>query len=177
MLLEFWIFAARDAALRRRFAAINARLRKSLAESTERSARATGRSGPDDPELLVLCQVALGNGIALESFRDQLREERARNDHAPIDREVAPERADAPGQISGRHALLHPLLEHREEPRALLRQQLRTPKFPKGLHIQTQNVREQELRLLAGVGEAMAEVHGAGMEACHGEAHEICDSE
>jgi len=70
VLLEFWIFAARDAALRRRFAAINARLRTSLAESTERSARAAGRLLPPDPELLVLCQVALGNGIALESFRD-----------------------------------------------------------------------------------------------------------
>jgi AcrR family transcriptional regulator len=70
VLLEFWIFAARDATLRRRFAAINARLRTSLAESTERSARAAGRLLPPDPELLVLCQVALGNGIALESFRD-----------------------------------------------------------------------------------------------------------
>src|SRR4029450_897744 len=70
VLLEFWIFAARDATLRRRFAAINARLRTSLAESTERSARAAGRVLPTDPELLVLCQVALGNGIALESFRD-----------------------------------------------------------------------------------------------------------
>jgi AcrR family transcriptional regulator len=70
VLLEFWIFAARDAALRRRFAAINTRLRTSLAEATERSARAAGRVLPADPELLVLCQVALGNGIALESFRD-----------------------------------------------------------------------------------------------------------
>jgi AcrR family transcriptional regulator len=70
VLLEFWIFAARDAGLRRRFAAINRRLRTSLAESTERGARAAGRVLPADPELLVLCQVALGNGIALESFRD-----------------------------------------------------------------------------------------------------------
>src|SRR5262245_51865533 len=70
VLLEFWIFAARDAALRRRFAAISTRLRTSLAEATERSARAAGRLLPADPTLLVLCQVALGNGIALESFRD-----------------------------------------------------------------------------------------------------------
>jgi len=70
VLLEFWVFAARDAALRRRFAAISNRLRTCLAEATERSARAAGRPLPADPELLVLCQVALGNGIALESFRD-----------------------------------------------------------------------------------------------------------
>jgi len=70
VLLEFWAFAARDAALRRRFASINGRLRTSLAEATARSARAAGRVPPADPELLVLCQVALGNGLALESFRD-----------------------------------------------------------------------------------------------------------
>ena len=70
VLLEFWTFAARDAALRRRFAAINARLRTSLAEAIARNARAAGHVLPADLELLVLCQVALGNGLALESFRD-----------------------------------------------------------------------------------------------------------
>jgi AcrR family transcriptional regulator len=70
VLFEFWIHVARDEPLRRRFAAISARLRGRFAEAVERGARETGRTLPLDPELLATCHMALGNGIALESFRD-----------------------------------------------------------------------------------------------------------
>jgi AcrR family transcriptional regulator len=70
VLLEFWIFAARDPELRKRFAAIHGRYRTEVARAVEASAAAAGRTLPADAELITLCQLALGNGFALESVRD-----------------------------------------------------------------------------------------------------------
>jgi AcrR family transcriptional regulator len=70
VLLEFWTFAARERSLRRRFASISARWRTSVAETIARSAQAAGRTLPVDAALLATSQMALGNGFALEGFRD-----------------------------------------------------------------------------------------------------------
>jgi AcrR family transcriptional regulator len=70
VLLEFWIFAARDDALRARFASIHARYRAHVARAIAADAAASGRTLPLAPELLALCHMALGNGFALETFRD-----------------------------------------------------------------------------------------------------------
>ncbi len=70
VLLEFWTFAARDEALRRRFASIHGRYRAQVARAIEAEAAATGRTLPAGAELLAMCHLALGNGFALESFRD-----------------------------------------------------------------------------------------------------------
>jgi AcrR family transcriptional regulator len=70
VLLEFWIFAARDDALRARFASIHARYRAHVARAIAAEAAASGRTLPVAPELLTLYHMALGNGFALETFRD-----------------------------------------------------------------------------------------------------------
>jgi AcrR family transcriptional regulator len=67
-LIEFWTFAARDDALRRRFAALQARNRDAMARRALNVARARGREEGFDAELAARAQAALGNGFLLESF-------------------------------------------------------------------------------------------------------------
>jgi AcrR family transcriptional regulator len=70
LLIEFWVHAARDPELRRRFAALHAGARRYLAEAIEAVAREFGEVPPGDPERVARAHMALGNGYALEFFLD-----------------------------------------------------------------------------------------------------------
>jgi AcrR family transcriptional regulator len=68
VLIEFWVFAARDRSIRSRFARLHAQLRAALARDVVRARAAAGRALPADPELVARAHMALGNGFALEGF-------------------------------------------------------------------------------------------------------------
>jgi AcrR family transcriptional regulator len=74
-LVEFWAFAARDDALRSRFAALQGRTRAMLLDTMPewRSAKGDGSARARDRaelEVRMRAQVALGNGFLLEGFSD-----------------------------------------------------------------------------------------------------------
>jgi AcrR family transcriptional regulator len=70
VLVEFWTFAARDAGLRARFAALHARVRETIAASLAGAAHDAGRELPFPATAIARAFMALGNGFALEAFLD-----------------------------------------------------------------------------------------------------------
>jgi len=67
LLLEFWVHAARDPALRDRLRELHLRIRATLAEIV---GAAGGTGAGLDPEAFATAQMALGNGMNLEAFLD-----------------------------------------------------------------------------------------------------------
>ncbi|HZR81764.1 MAG TPA: helix-turn-helix domain-containing protein [Candidatus Binatia bacterium] len=67
VLIEFWVFAARDRETRARFARLHGEMRSAIAREIA-AARAAGRSGAIDADAIARAHMALGNGFALEAF-------------------------------------------------------------------------------------------------------------
>jgi AcrR family transcriptional regulator len=70
LLVEFEVLAAREEGLRRRLAAIKGLYREALRGALEAVAKRSGEPLPLPAQLLVIAQLALGNGILLEDFSD-----------------------------------------------------------------------------------------------------------
>lgn len=70
LLIEFWTYAARDPAIRERFAALHTATRQAIAQTIADGLRSAGRTVPADPEAVALAHMALGNGFALEALLD-----------------------------------------------------------------------------------------------------------
>jgi AcrR family transcriptional regulator len=69
-LVEFWVFAARDRAVRKRFERLHAAMRSAFARMIAQRLAHAGRPVPDDVESIARAHMALGNGFALEGFLD-----------------------------------------------------------------------------------------------------------
>ncbi len=68
LLVEFEVYAARDAVLRERLAGILGRFRSAMCEAIEAVAAASGERMPVPAEQLTVATLALGNGIMLEGL-------------------------------------------------------------------------------------------------------------
>jgi AcrR family transcriptional regulator len=66
LLIEFWVHAARDPALRERLRELHLRTRDVIVEEARRLGAA--EAATVDPEEFAMWQVALGNGMNLEAF-------------------------------------------------------------------------------------------------------------
>jgi AcrR family transcriptional regulator len=68
LLIEFWVFAARDPELRARFARLHAVARDGIARDIERAEVGDGPLAPAEALLVARANMALGNGFLLEGL-------------------------------------------------------------------------------------------------------------
>ena len=69
-LIEFWVFAARNPALRKRFERLHREMRSAIVRTVARRFVERGQAVPVDLESVTRAQMALGNGFVLEAFLD-----------------------------------------------------------------------------------------------------------
>jgi AcrR family transcriptional regulator len=69
-LIEFWVFAARNPAIRKRFERLHSQMRLAIVRIVAGELEQSGRAVPADLEAVTRAQMALGNGFVLEAFLD-----------------------------------------------------------------------------------------------------------